>query len=350
METSPSQCKRDRIDNLLSSESGQALSVWLVVILMVVSVFLGIAYDMSLAWMHKAAADAVAEAACTAGAMDLEYAAMNNVRTTPDPAQNFIPSSGSTASGDCKDQSSNPICYYASINGYQSSTTANDVTWALSTVPPANGLSSTFTTTSNGVAPYLNVTVTENVPVTFMGIFSRMFGGPSTWTSVQIAGHCNCGLQTGSTSTSSNNVGVLTSSADCEISGAGSCSVPAVPQYGASSSLIAGQTSSVTINYHLTTSASASLGTGTTEVTCNGGTSWNTAVTYSGAGPGTDTTGTLTYVCPTQPTNTNQIGIRSSLSATTASSSGYSAVLSAQGGIIVTTSNPTFFVATFQGS
>jgi hypothetical protein len=53
----------------------------------------------------------------------------------------------------------------------------------------------------------MNVVVTENVPVTFLGIFAHFLGMPNSWSTIQVAGHCNCGLE-------STNSGANASSAD----------------------------------------------------------------------------------------------------------------------------------------
>jgi hypothetical protein len=140
---------------------------------------MGSAYDMSVAWMHKQWADTAAQAACTAGAMDMLWAANNGIPSTPVTAYNFL----SSTSGDCATNSSNAMCYYAKLNGYASpgltsNASSNDVSWSMSTTQPTNSNSSpTLTTTpSNGVPAYMNVAVTENVPVTFMGIFAHLLG------------------------------------------------------------------------------------------------------------------------------------------------------------------------------
>jgi hypothetical protein len=177
-----------------ADEQGQLLAVWLTAFMAVGSVFLGTAYDMSNAWVHKQWADTAAEASCTAGAMDMAYSAnAGGAPSTPDPSFNFLLS----GSGDCAGGESNAMCYYANLNGYTSTGAANDVQWNLSAVAPSNatpsaGIVNGFT--SNGVPAYLNVSVTEQVPVTFMGIFAKAFHMSNSWKTVQVVGHCNCGL------------------------------------------------------------------------------------------------------------------------------------------------------------
>jgi hypothetical protein len=194
--------------NLHRCESGQTITVWLGAIVVMSSVLMGSAYDMSVAWMHKQWADTAAQAACTAGAMDMLYAANNGSTSTPVTAYNFL----SSSSGDCATNSSNAMCYYAKLNGYASlgltsNAPSNDVQWSMSTTQPANSNSSpTLTKTLNGVPAYMNVAVTENVPVTFMGIFAHSLGMKNSWSTIQVAGHCNCGLEGTTSSVPANTI------------------------------------------------------------------------------------------------------------------------------------------------
>jgi hypothetical protein len=198
--------KLEKLLTIHRNDSGQLLSLWLTAIMATTSVFMGTAYDMSNAWVHKQWADAAAEASCTAGAMDMQYAANAGTQTTPVPAMNFLTST----SGDCAGNASSPMCYYARLNGYSSSgvaanSSSNDVTWNLSATTPANVTPSAAIVsglTPNGVPAYLNVSVTENVPVTFMGIFAKAFRMSNSWRTVQVVGHCNCGLGSGGSANS----------------------------------------------------------------------------------------------------------------------------------------------------
>jgi hypothetical protein len=99
--------------NMHRCASGQTITVWLGAIVVMSSVLMGSAYDMSVAWMHKQWADTAAQAACSAGAMDMLYAANNGSTSTPVTAYNFL----SSSSGDCATSSSNAMCYYAKLNG-----------------------------------------------------------------------------------------------------------------------------------------------------------------------------------------------------------------------------------------
>ena len=188
-------------------ESGQTLTVWLTAIMVMSSVLMGSAYDMSVAWVHKQWADTAAEAACTAGATDLLYAANHSSTSTPVTAYNFLPSNGGTVSGDCATSSSNAMCYYAKLNGYASggltsNTPSNDVQWNLAKAPANTSITPLTLSYANAPAPYMSVAVTENVPVTFLGIFAHVLGMPSSWKTIQVAGHCNCGLEASTTNAS----------------------------------------------------------------------------------------------------------------------------------------------------
>jgi hypothetical protein len=163
------------------------------------SVFMGILWDMSTAWLHKQWADTAANAACAAGTMDMVWATNNvpvgSTPVTPVAGMNFLPAAGATNSGDCATNSSNPVCYYAKLNGYDS-VTNNDVQWATSITPPSSlgSGSTTMTQSSNGVPAFLNVTITDNMPAYFFGAFSTLLGMSKSWKSVPVGGHCSCGM------------------------------------------------------------------------------------------------------------------------------------------------------------
>jgi hypothetical protein len=150
----------------------------------------------------------------------MEYAAnAGGAPATPDPTYNFL----NATSGDCADGESNAMCYYANLNGYSSkavgaTVASNDVSWNTSTIPPVNAASSSAIVngaTANGVPAYLNVTVTENVPVTFMGIFAKAFRMSNSWQTVQVVGHCNCGLVGGAQTSAPGTLPTTTVTQDC---------------------------------------------------------------------------------------------------------------------------------------
>jgi hypothetical protein len=274
--------------NLHQCESGQTLTVWLGAIVIMSSVLMGSAYDMSVAWMHKQWADTAAQAACSAGAMDMLYAANNGNTSTPVTAYNFL----SSSSGDCATNSSNAMCFYAKLNGYASlgltsNAPSNDVSWSMSTTQPANSNSSpTLTKTLNGVPAYMNVAVTENVPVTFMGIFAHVLGMKNSWNTIQVAGHCNCGLE-GTTSsvpadTISLDTGIIDNWGEFEPIAAvtcwsdSSCSVTSSPLVGPNDPVPTNTVVTVTAFGTAQGEGNESIGGSIEmEVSCNGGSTWN---------------------------------------------------------------------------
>ena len=304
--------------NLHRCESGQTIAVWLGAIVVMSSVLMGSAYDMSVAWMHKQWADTAAQAACTAGAMDMLWAANNGIPSTPVTAYNFL----SSTSGDCATNSSNAMCYYAKLNGYASpgltsNASSNDVSWRMSTTQPTNSNSSpTLTTTpSNGVPAYMNVAVTENVPVTFMGIFAHLLGMRNAWNTIQVAGHCNCGLEgaatTGSPQTIAINAGFIGRFGDFEpiadvtCWSNSHCSMTSSPLIGPNDPVPANTVVTVTSGAIARGEGSASLsGSVKLEVSCNSGSTWSSMATLNVTGLGSSS---LPGTASCTVSNTNQI-------------------------------------------
>src|SRR6266705_5916604 len=107
---SPIHCAR-------RGESGQVM----VFVLLGLGVFLigamAFAIDLSNLWFQRQAAQTAADAACTAGAMDMLVGATNSVMPTK---ANFIPGPSNTY--DCHSASPLPSpCSYANLNGFSSS-------------------------------------------------------------------------------------------------------------------------------------------------------------------------------------------------------------------------------------
>jgi hypothetical protein len=304
-------------------ESGQTLTVWLTAIMVMSSVLMGSAYDMSVAWVHKQWADTAAEAACTAGATDLLYAANHSSTSTPVTAYNFLPSNGGTVSGDCATSSSNAMCYYAKLNGYASggltsNTPSNDVQWNLAKAPANTSITPLTLSYANAPAPYMSVAVTENVPVTFMGIFAHLLGMPNAWNTIQVAGHCNCGLEgtatTGSPQTIAINAGIIDRFGDFEPIAAvtcwsnSSCSVASSPLTGPNNPVPPNSVVTVTASGTARGQGGGSIsGSVDMEVSCNGGSTWNSVdtvhVNVLGSSP-------LIGNATCTVSNTNQIELR----------------------------------------
>jgi hypothetical protein len=304
-------------------ESGQTLTVWLTAIMVMSSVLMGSAYDMSVAWVHKQWADTAAEAACTAGATDLLYAANHSSTSTPVTAYNFLPSNGGTVSGDCATSSSNAMCYYAKLNGYASggltsNTPSNDVQWNLAKAPANTSITPLTLSYANAPAPYMSVAVTENVPVTFMGIFAHLLGMPNAWNTIQVAGHCNCGLEgtatTGSPQTIAINAGIIDRFGDFEPIAAvtcwsnSSCSMASSPLTGPNSPVPPNTVVTVTASGTARGQGGESIsGSVDMEVSCNGGSTWKSVdtvhVNVLGSSP-------LIGNASCTVSNTNQIELR----------------------------------------
>jgi hypothetical protein len=304
-------------------ESGQTLTVWLTAIMVMSSVLMGSAYDMSVAWVHKQWADTAAEAACTAGATDLLYAANHSSTSTPVTAYNFLPSNGGTVSGDCATSSSNAMCYYAKLNGYASggltsNTPSNDVQWNLAKAPANTSITPLTLSYANAPAPYMSVAVTENVPVTFMGIFAHLLGMPNAWNTIQVAGHCNCGLEgtatTGSPQTIAINAGIIDRFGAFEPIAAvtcwsnSSCSMASSPLTGPNNPVPPNTVVTVTASGTARGQGGESIsGSVDMEVSCNGGSTWKSVdtvhVNVLGSSP-------LIGNASCTVSNTNQIELR----------------------------------------
>lgn len=178
-----------------SRERGQA-AVFLVLAL---GLFLiggiGFVVDGANLWFHRQTAQTAADAACTAGAMDMLSVAAG---VTP-PATNWIPATDDASSFHCNgttgstQNSSFPPCSYANLNGY-SGTASQDVQVSFPTLTvaadcPTDPPFSATVCAADAVAstPYLQVTITDSVPTTFM----RFVGaGPST----AVPARSKCGL------------------------------------------------------------------------------------------------------------------------------------------------------------
>jgi hypothetical protein len=140
-------------------EQGQAaISLVLMMSLVLIS---GVAFavDFSNLWFHRQSAIAAADASCQAGAMDMaaEAAGLTLTKT------GFTPGTA----GNCVGSPSATMCSYAGFNGYNGA--------GLTANKESNAVAWTFPTSVSGVTgsgsttyPFLQVTVTENVPMHFM--------------------------------------------------------------------------------------------------------------------------------------------------------------------------------------
>jgi hypothetical protein len=148
------------------SESGQAL----VFMVLALSIFLlgagALCVDMSNLWFHRQAAQNAADAACTAGAMDLLVGAQGGATGH----QGFV----TGTAFNCTAGSTAAPCQYAAKNGYDSGT--------------GNLVSVSFPATVSGV-PTSSIAPSSLIPTAFMGVlvtdnvqtfFSGMLSGNRT--------------------------------------------------------------------------------------------------------------------------------------------------------------------------
>jgi hypothetical protein len=188
------------------------------------SLFMGSAIDMSNLWLHKYRVTTAAQAASQAGAADLIWVAnegtakaVENFESSPSGFPLAVatgtgftnPPLGTSLSGTCGGNTQIAMCAYASANMPSSNGLA--VRWTVSNVRPpttsynpnGSGGFGLFTTqqtipvtpptTSNGVLPYLSVTVSEIVPTYLLSII------PTFHSPVTVGGSAVAGLVGGGT-------------------------------------------------------------------------------------------------------------------------------------------------------
>ena len=161
-------------------ESGKA-AVFLV---LAMGIFLiggvGFVVDGANLWLHRQSAQTAADAACTAGAMDLlSTAAGASLPNGSDWIGNSFLCSGTTGGGSNPTSNSTfPPCQYAGFNGYsgsglqgiQVSFPASGTISAATTCPTAipYSISTPVCAADDVSTPYMQLQVTDNVPTTFI--------------------------------------------------------------------------------------------------------------------------------------------------------------------------------------
>ena len=146
----------------LYSERGQAS----LIIIVFIAVFLlgatGLATDYTQIWTRRQIAQGAADAACQAGAADLYLKALDpTAETTYGLDLSWIGSSF-----DCSSKPGSAVCRYASLNGYSGSSVAVDFPGSVSgapSLPPGSGPIAN---------PYIKVSITDSVPLTFAKLLS----------------------------------------------------------------------------------------------------------------------------------------------------------------------------------
>ncbi len=178
-----------KTDRRLRGEAGQAL----VFVVLALGIFLlgavGFAVDMANLWFHRQAAQTAADAACTAGAMDLLADASNG--TTNQGGFTATAAAGF----DCNAHPTYAPCQYAALNGYNSSipvsspSTGNNVylnLQAAASAPP--GVTAPPPALLNGIVPFIRVDVLDNTQT----FFSSMLSGRGN---AAVRAMAVCGLQ-----------------------------------------------------------------------------------------------------------------------------------------------------------
>ena len=164
--------KRDR----RTGEAGQAVLFFLLALGLVLLGALCFAFDLSNMWFHRQAAQTAADAACTAGVMDLlvdaNGAATGHQGFTPGVAFDCTASGNPTSS----------VCQYAAKNGYNSS---NGNLVAASFPGSVPGVPSSPLGVANA---FIRVDVLDNVPTFFAGLLNGS-------TSQPVRAFAVCGLE-----------------------------------------------------------------------------------------------------------------------------------------------------------
>jgi hypothetical protein len=228
-----------------NGQSGQTT----VLLCLVLGIFLlglaGLAVDVSNWWFHKQMAQGAADAACTAGVMDM----LSNA--SAGSALGGFPAGSPPAAFTCASGSTTAACQYAALNGYggggllanQGSNNVQvsfpgsvpGVATCSSTVPPP--CVPAATTVAN---PFILVNVVDRVPTTFTGMIS-------TKRTADVTGSAVCGVLT-----STAPVPIIVMNPTCqhafELSGSSTVKI------------IGGPTRSVEVNSSNTTCAAATNG------------------------------------------------------------------------------------------
>ncbi len=237
-----------------SGESGQTM----LFVLLALSVFLlgavGFAVDLGNAWFHRQNARNAADAACTAGAMDMLSTA------------NGTAAGGFTVGTDfqCSGKAGAAPCQYAALNGYSApgltaNTPSNEVNVSFpSSVPgiaSCSGATPPPECTASGFTanPYMLVTVTDRVQSFFMGLIT----GSHT---MDVRASAACGLVL---SNSPIPILVLNPAVSGSLSGNGNINI----------TIVGGPQKSIQVNSNSTTAVSISGGSGTIDLTHGGPTS-----------------------------------------------------------------------------
>jgi hypothetical protein len=157
-------------------DRGQAVILVVLAMSIFLLGFVGLATDYTNLWFRRQAAQGAADATCLAGGMDLLLYAEGQAT----PKMNFTPRVGATIT--CASAPTAAPCIFAKRNGYDGTLARNNVTITF----PAT-VSGAPTKPSGVAVPYLQVDVTEQVPVYFSQLLTRK-------STVAISVSATCGL------------------------------------------------------------------------------------------------------------------------------------------------------------
>ncbi len=158
---------------------------------------MGFVVDGANLWFHRQSAQTAADAACTAGAMNMLSVAAG--ATAPDPnwiGRSFLCSGSMSGSGGNVPNSGLAPCQYAAFNGYTSSglqanKAGNDVSFtfpgSFSSMPACPNGSNLCSAEAIAGTPYIQVNITDRVQTTFIGLLN---GGHT----VDVGAQAMCGL------------------------------------------------------------------------------------------------------------------------------------------------------------
>jgi Flp pilus assembly protein TadG len=162
-------------------EQGQALLFVLLGLGLFLLGAMAFAVDVSNLWFNRQAAQTAADAACTAGAMDLLVDAVNGTTTQG----GFTAGSGF----DCHSATTAAPCKYAQQNGFASTVAAGSTALGnnVSVQFPASVPGIVTPPASLAPTPFIKVIVTDTIPTFFVGLLSGT-------TKQSVNGLAQCGL------------------------------------------------------------------------------------------------------------------------------------------------------------
>jgi hypothetical protein len=132
------------------------------------------AIDMSNLWFNRQAAQTAADAACTAGAMDMLVDYTNGTTN-----QGGFSVSGTPTAVDCSTSQTPAPCQYATLNGFDSAistsnansgTLGNNVAFQVSSTAPPGLLPGSIPSSTVAANAFLSVKITDNIPTFFAGM------------------------------------------------------------------------------------------------------------------------------------------------------------------------------------